>query len=76
MLSSCSTSHTDSKIVLVYLFRFLPDPRGAGHVEAFQFLSVCVCVCECVSVCSLNLFGLVRLGLRDLGIGGLGYNDG
>ena len=24
---------------------FLPDPRGAGHVEAFQILCVCVCVC-------------------------------
>ena len=53
---------------------WLPDPRGAGHVEAFQFLSVRVSVC--VSVCSLYLFGLVRLGLRDLGIVGLGYNDG
>ena len=23
----------------------LPDPRGAGHVEAFQFLSICLSVC-------------------------------
>ena len=30
----------------------LPDPRGAGHVEASQFLSVCLCVCPSVS--SLN----------------------
>ena len=33
-------------------FVFLPDQRGAGHVEAFQFLSVCMSVC--VSVSQLN----------------------
>ena len=41
-------------------FIYLPDPRGAGHVEAFQFLSVCLYVCMsvcmyvCMSVLTLN----------------------
>ena len=33
---------------------FLLDPRGAGHVEVFQFLSVCLCVSMCLSVSPLN----------------------
>ena len=59
----------------------LPDPRGAGHVEAFQFL--CVCACVRARVCSFIVFYCAKLivpqslglgiwGLEDLGIGGLG----
>ena len=65
---------------------YLPDPRGAGHVETFQFnSSVCVCVCSfkafyCAKLIvpqSLGL-GIWRLrdfwpwGLGDWGIWGLG----
>ena len=57
-----TSSHQLSQIVPVCYFKlyileqflfilYLMDPRGAGHVEAFQFLSLCACVCMSVCLC-------------------------
>ena len=51
------------KIFPVISVNLLPDQRGAGHVEAFQFLSVRMS--ECLSECpDIKLQGL-SLALRS-----------
>ena len=54
------------KIFLQYIY--LPDPRGAGHVDGFQFMSVCLCLFYYAKLIALQSLGL--------GIGGLGDDDG
>ena len=49
-------------------FIYLPDPRGAGHVDGFQFLSVCLCLFYYAKLIALQSLGL--------GIWGSGDDDG